>query len=251
MGANAMINNSLTADDPLAERDVYADIVSHAVTGELVGMLNFARMADLFGDVAEKIEAVEHAGSERAHAMALQEAARELDLDLVIDVDAPYWQRVRTSFRCWADRKDLVACVVIQELMLECLAIVLYGEVASVAPDRLACVFSKLAVEEAEHRGHAIEFLRHQRKVDPTAFDNKMGALHAEVMTILAEMLSRDDPHGHCRICGDKCVKPSLPAVNMQLATLRGKFLNAYLAALDEIGVPGERTVQWIANLPL
>lgn len=246
-----MSSRALSDDHTIANPDVYADILSHAVTGELVGMLNFARMADLFDDVAEKMEAVEHAGSERAHALALQAAARDLDLDLIVDVNAPYWRRIRSSFKCWADRQDLTACVVIQELMLECLAVVLYGEVALVATDRLARVFAQLAEEELEHRGHAIEFLRRQRELDPTAFDEKTEALHAEVMTVLAEMLARQDPHGHCGICSGKCVKPSLSDINLHLPTLRGKFLNVYLAALDEIGVPGERTVQWIANLPL
>lgn len=61
-----------------AQRRVYADILSQAVTGELIGMANYAAMAELCPDAAELEDAVEHAYNERTRAVAFRRAAQDL-----------------------------------------------------------------------------------------------------------------------------------------------------------------------------
>ena len=52
----------------IEEFNVTSDIFSQAITGELIGMSNFASLAETIDDPHEKMEAVEHANSERMHA---------------------------------------------------------------------------------------------------------------------------------------------------------------------------------------
>jgi fatty aldehyde decarbonylase len=233
-----------------AQRGVYADILSQAITGEVVGALNFATLAGLHDDIDEALAAVQHADSERAHALAFRAAARSLQIPVIENLDAPYWKRIRSSFLQWAAARDRVACIVIQEIMLESFAVAIYAQVGAAAPGRLGGTFSRIAEEEEEHLGHSIEFLIAEREKEPEDFDRKLEQIHGDIMTVLAEMVSKEDRQGHCGLCHGSCVKPSLTEVDLDLCEMRGRAINRYLSSLDEIGVRGERSLQWLLRLP-
>ena len=232
------------------QRGVFADILSQAITGEVIGALNFATLSGLHDDVEEALAAIEHAESERTHALAFRAAARSLEIPVIENLDAPYWKRIRTSFLKWAAAGDRVACIVIQEVMLESFAVAIYALVGTASPGRLGSTFSRIAEEEEEHLGHSIAFLIAEREKDPENFDRKMEQIHDDVMTALAEMVSKEDRQGHCGLCHGSCVKPSLTEVALDLCEMRGRAINRYLISLDEIGVRGERSLQWLLRLP-
>jgi hypothetical protein len=96
-----------------------------------------------------------------------------------------------------------------------------------------------------------MQILRAERAKDVTAFDAKVHRLHLDVMTTMAEMLARECKHGHCEVCHGDCVKPSLFEISLSAAELRGASLQQYLKALDMLGLPGEVTLAWIAQLPV
>ena len=56
---NATTNETMT----LEQFNVISDVFSQAITGELIGMSNFASLTDTIDDPHEKMEAVEHANS--------------------------------------------------------------------------------------------------------------------------------------------------------------------------------------------
>jgi fatty aldehyde decarbonylase len=242
-----LIDNSEITE---AQRGVYADILSQAITGEVVGALNFATLAGLHDEVDDALAAVEHAETERTHALAFRAAARSLEIPVIENLNAPYWARIRSSFLQWAAARDKVACIVIQEVMLESFAVAIYAEVGASGPGRLGTTFSRIAAEEQEHLSHSIAYLAAEREKEPDAFDQKLEQIHDDVMTVLAEMVAREDSRGHCGLCHGSCVKQSLGAVNLDLCELRGHAINRYLSTLDEIGVRGERSLQWLLRLP-
>src|SRR5258708_5761574 len=82
-----------------SNRLIYADVLSQAVSGELVGMLNYASMAALCPTAAEQQEALADAESERCHALAFRAVARDLGVRLVEDPRARYWRRLREAFQ--------------------------------------------------------------------------------------------------------------------------------------------------------
>jgi rubrerythrin len=236
---------------PTLADQVYAGILSQAVTGELVGMLNFISLAELSPEMEDKEDALEHAASERRHAQVFRRAARELGVPIVEDVNASYWRRVRSAFLEWAGRRDRLACLYIQELILESFAVSLYQSVGEVAPGSLGESFRRIAKEEEGHLQHALDLLREEYRRDPPGFEAKAKAIHDSVMPALAEMVAKDDPGGHCGLCGKECLKKSLPVVRLSIVTLRGKALKNYLRTLDALGLPGEETLPWVAALPV
>lgn len=235
---------------PDARRGVYADILSQAVTGELIGMANYAAMAELCPSVEELEDAVNHAYNERSHAVAFRRAAHDLGVEVIENLDAPYWRRIREAFLRHVHARDLSACLIVQELMLETFAVSMYEAVADATEGKLSQAFRAIAKEEEGHLQHALDELQAEFERDPPAFERKVHGLHEEVMTILAEMVASRDPAGHCGLCHGECVKGSLPEVGLSAATLRGKALNYYMRVLDRLGIPGDKSLAWVANLP-
>lgn len=135
--------------------------------------------------------------------------------------------------------------------MLESFAFSMYHAVADVAQGRLAKVFRAIADEEEGHGDHAVEELQTALAADRVGFEDKLETLHDEVMTTLAQMLAAKDSVGHCGLCHGECVKGTLQHVGLDRATLRGLALNRYLRTLDRIGVRGERSLAWVARLPV
>ncbi len=116
---------------------VWESILSQSATGELIGMMNFASLVDLYEEAEDKIDALEHAAREKAHARSFQRLGEEMGLCVTMNVNAPYWKRIRSAFVKSAGRGDFTACLIIQELMLESFAVSMYRAVGRVAPGKL------------------------------------------------------------------------------------------------------------------
>lgn len=247
---------SLMEMTPLTECDfptspIWQDVLAQAVTGELVAAMNYAALAAICDDPREAEEALGHAAIERAHAAAFTAAGRKIGVDVVSNVDGKHWKRLREAFmRCVAER-DTIGCLIVQEIMLESFALASYSRVAIVAPGSLGKTFAAIAADEQEHADHAMGILKAEREANPQRFDDKLHQLHLEVMTTLAAMLAKECKDGHCEVCESSCVKPSLFEVNLSAAMLRGASLQQYMKTLDALGLPGEITLAWIAQLPV
>lgn len=229
---------------------IWQDVLAQAVTGELLAAMNYTSLAQMCDDPEEIAEALEHALGERGHAASFAAEGRNLGVEVADNVQGMHWKRLREAFlRCIAER-DFVGCLVVQEIMLESVAVASYARVGKVAPGSLGKTFARVAVEEEDHIGHALEILKAERAVDAARFDQKVHRLHLDVMTTLAKMLAKDCHDGHCEVCRGNCVKPSLPDIGLNAAELRGASLQQYLRTLDELGLPGEVTLQWVAQLP-
>ncbi|MDQ2841264.1 MAG: long-chain fatty aldehyde decarbonylase [Acidobacteriota bacterium] len=238
------VSRSLTAP-------IWQDVLAQAMTGELVAAMNYSALSEICNDPAEADDALEHAEGERGHAAAFAAEGRKMGVDVPNNVDAKYWKRLRDAFmRCISER-DFIGCLIVQEIMLESFAVASYARVGKVAPGSLGKTFAAIAAEEEEHIEHAMAILRADRALDAQLFDEKVHRLHLNVMTTLAEMLTKECRHGHCQVCHDGCVKPSLPEISLTPAELRGASLQQYLKTLDTLGLPGEVTLRWVSQLPV
>jgi fatty aldehyde decarbonylase len=253
MEVSTSLNHSTPADakDVSLTASVWQDVLAQAITGELIAASNYASLAEICVDEAEKEDALEHASGERGHAAAFAAEGRKLGVNVVDNVEAQYWKRLRDAFlRCIAE-KDSIGCLIIQEVMLESFAVASYERIGQVAPGTIGKTFTAIAAEERDHIQHAMSILRADRARDVKRFDDKVHALHLDVMTTLAEMLAREDKNGHCQLCHGSCIKPSLPSVGLTTAVLRGVSLRQYLKVLDLLGLPGEMTLKWVTRLPV
>jgi fatty aldehyde decarbonylase len=253
------MNPALSLDCPLPigttsclpSASIWQDVLAQAMTGELIAAMNYTSLAEICDDPEEAAEAIEHAQGEQGHAARFAAEGRKIGVQVASNIDAKYWKRLREAFlRCIAER-DFIGCLVVQEIMLESFAVASYARVSKVAPGSLGKTFAAIAAEEEEHMDHALAILRAERELDSQRFDAKMHRLHLDVMTTLAEMLRKECRDGHCEVCHDACVKPSLPEVSLTPAELRGVSLQQYMKTLDMLGLPGEVTLAWIAQLPV
>lgn len=229
---------------------VISDIFSQAITGELIGMSNFASLAETIDDPHEKMEAVEHANSERMHAEGFLAYARKENLQINLNMNGTYWKGMRSQFLSYAQQKDFIACLIIQEVMLESFAVSMYTDVGHALGDEAGQLFLNIAAEEMEHLEHSSDLLRAELSRDRERFINKFEEIHYKCMNILASFTATTDLLGHCGVCNGDCMKGSLHHVGLDLQSLRGNALARYAAALDNIGIPGEKSIIWIARLP-
>ncbi len=236
---------------PSPNAPIWQDVLAQAMTGELLAAMNYAALAEICDDPAETADALEHATNERGHAARFAAEGRRIGIDVQNNVDAMHWKRLREAFmRCIAKR-DFIGCLIVQEIMLESFAVASYARVGKVAPGSLGRTFAAIAAEEEDHVDHAMEILRAERARDAQSFDDKVHRLHLEVMTTLARMLAKDCRDGHCEVCHGSCMKPVLFDVSLSAAELRGASLQQYLKTLDMLGLPGEVTLAWVAQLPV
>jgi hypothetical protein len=172
-----------------------------------------------------------------------------LNLPVTVDLDAPYWGRLRRAFQRFVAARDLIACNLAQEVMLESLAVSMYREVGRSVDGQLGALFTRIANDEEQHLSHSLDEFRALRQQDPVGFEAKVYEVHAEIMTIIGEMTANEDPSGHCGLCHGACVKSKLGAVNLDMSRLRGGSLQLYLSMLDQIGLPGDTTLRWMCEL--
>jgi fatty aldehyde decarbonylase len=235
---------------PLIQQSVVTDILSQAITGELIGMSNFASLTEVIDDIHEKMEAVEHANCERRHAEGFLQMAKKYGFKPQVNISGYYWRNIRNCFLTYCRQKDFIACLVIQEVMLECFAVSMYSDVGHALPNEIGELFLAISEEEREHIEHSISFLKTESDKDPLAFYDKMKGIHLDCMTILAEWTASSDLQGHCGVCKGNCMKGSLHEIRLDTAVLRGNALNLYMNTLDRIGLPGQKTLQWVISLP-
>src|ERR1700737_2208035 len=165
---------------------IWQDILAQAMTGELLAAMKYASLAEICDDPAEVADALEHAEGERGHAASFPAEGRKIGVDAINIVDAKHWKRLREAFlRCIADR-DFIACLIVQEIMLESFAVASYSGVGKVAPGSLGQTFARIAAEEEDHVDHAMAILRAERALDPRCFDDKVYRLLVAVMTPLS-----------------------------------------------------------------
>jgi fatty aldehyde decarbonylase len=235
----------------LPSASIWQDVLAQAMTGELIAAMNYTSLSEICDDPDEVADALEHAQGEQGHAARFAAEGRKIGVQVANNVDAKYWKRLREAFLGCIAQRDFIGCLIVQEIMLESFAVASYARVGKVAPGSLGKTFAAISSEEEEHVEHALAILRAERELDTQRFDAKVHRLHLDVMTTLAEMLRKECRDGHCEVCHDTCVKPSLPQVSLTPAELRGVSLQQYLRTLDMLGLPGEVTLAWVAQLPV
>jgi len=246
LNSSAIQCTSLSSSAP-----IWQDVLAQAITGELLAAMNYTSLSEICNDPEEAADALEHAENERGHAAAFAAEGRKIGVDVTSNVEGMHWKRLREAFlHCIAER-DFIGCLIVQEIMLESFAVASYARVAKVGPGTLGKTFARIAAEEEEHVDHAMAILRAERTRDVQRFDEKVHRLHLDVMTTLAKMLAKECKDGHCEVCHGNCVKPSLFEVSLSAAALRGASLEQYLKTLDMLGLPGEVTLAWVAQLPV
>lgn len=241
----------LSPDDPRYAR-IHRIIVSQAVTGESVGIEHYAKMIALCPGLPERLALLEDAWRERHHLVAVQDAAREMGLTIEDGRDDPYWSRIRAAFDECAARGDLIACHMVQDVVLECFAVTLYRCLVGRVDPALAGRFERIAADEEQHLRHGLDEARRAFDSDPEGTFARMEFANERVARVLAEWIRPEDCQPVCGVCGKVgggCAKPDLEALQLDLIRMRADFVSRYGAVLREAGVAPATVTRWVARL--
>src|ERR1700761_405160 len=145
MGTVVAINNS---NEMSATAAVWQDVLSQAMTGEVLAAKNYASLAEACDDPHEIAEALEHAEGERGHAAAFAAEGRKIGVSVINNVEARHWRKLREAFLRRMAEQDFIGCLIVQEIMLESFAVASYARVGRVGQGSLGKVFAAIATEE-------------------------------------------------------------------------------------------------------
>jgi fatty aldehyde decarbonylase len=234
-----------------SERAVVRDLLSQAITAELIGMSNFATLADITDDTDEKMAAVQQAETRRVHAEGMINLAAQFDLRPQGNTKGVYWRDFRNAFLKYARKGDYSACGIIQQVLFESVAVSFYDDVGVELDNAIGEFFCVLAEQERDTLNDTIHRLKPECNKNPEAFSRKLEQIHSDCMTVLARWAARTDLSGHCGICAGNCMKDALHELNLNMTSLRGNALKVYVVTLERIGIPVHRSLPWIAGLPM
>jgi fatty aldehyde decarbonylase len=228
---------------------VYRDVIGHSVTGEAIGIEHYSRMIPLTQSIEERLDLLEDAYREKQHLLGMREVADKLGLTAKTDLDGYYWRRVRAAFRERAEAGDLLGCYVMQDIVLETFAVIMYEAVIPGSTPFAAQMVRGIAGEERTHLAHGIRALKTAYEEDPEGVRERVAFANERVARVLSEWTRPDQCGISCGVCVNTCAKHDLPLIEVDLASVHARFLDDYGRALREIGLPAADVTRWLSQL--
>ena len=237
-----------------ARRQAYFDllgfIVSNAIAGEIMAVDNYTDIASLAPDEAYRAEALEQAEEERKHQRMLASLGRSLSIPIAQQIVEPQWLRVRKHFQVAVERNNLAACLIIQDLMVESMAIVLYRLLSGEADadPQTATVAGTILEDELEHWQIGVDRIQALRAENPHDVDDALVFAHHRVMPELFSLVSTRC-ESLCDVLGISCDSLDLADLATDIDQLRAQALEQYVSTLDAAGFPGRVTNPLVASM--
>lgn len=227
-------------------------IVSNAVAGELVATNNYSEMATIVPDVDTKLYLLHEAEEEAGHAKALMALCKRLGLPVADRIVEPEWHSVRKSFSAAVARGDLASCIIMQDLMLETMAVVLYRTLAGMDEARTDPETTRVATvlwkDETEHLDWGSDKIKEMAKEDPEKINDALVWSHHRTMPELFHLI-RDGCDTLCSVLGVECGTFHIEEMSTDLETVRINALDAYIETLDRAGFDPKVTAPLIASM--
>ena len=225
-------------------------IVSNAIAGEIMAIENYSEMVQLMPTVAEKIETAHQAKEECKHILLLAKLGRSLDFAVQKRIVEPQWNNIRKHFSTAVIKGDLAACLIIQDLMTETMAILLYrtlGKEIDTDP-QTATVATNILADELEHLGIGIARIKRMMAVDSERVHDALVWAHHRVMPELFGMISTSCAF-LCAELNIDCGSLTLKDIKSDIDTLRVEALEQYIDTLDKVGFEPTVTNALVASM--
>ena len=225
-------------------------VVSNAIAGEIMAVENYSELVPLMEGVPAKLATVKQAWEESKHIRLLLELARRNKFPVRNEISEPQWKNIRRHFHYAATRGDLRACLLIQDLMTETVAIVLYETLARAGKSdpRTESTSRTILADELEHRAIGAERLRAFLAADASGTQDALVWAHHRVMPELFSMISTSC-HSLCGELALDCSQLTLASLQTDIESLRVQALDRYVESLDMVGFAARTTGPLIASL--
>jgi fatty aldehyde decarbonylase len=228
--------------------DLMAYIVSNTISGEIMAVENYSEMVPLMATTDAKIETVKQAHEESKHIRMLASLGKRLDYAVKTEIVEPQWRAIRGHFQAAVKKKDLPACLIIQDLMTETMAIVLYKTLGRDTDPDTAQVAALILEDEIEHLGIGARRIKAMLAEDPDTIHDALVWAHHRVMPELFSMISTSC-HSLCGELNVQCNSLGLDSIATDIETLRVDALDAYMETLDMVGFDDKVTMPLLASM--
>ena len=228
--------------------DLMAYIISNAIAGEIMAVENYCEMTPLVEETDAKIVTVKQAHEECKHILMLSSLGRRLNFKVEQRIVEPQWLHIRKHFSDAVRRKDLAACLIIQDLMTESMAIVLYQILQRDTDPTTRDIAKRILADEIEHLGIGTQRLQKMLDEDRQSVEDSLVWTHHRVMPELFSMISTSC-HSLCDELEVDCGSLGLDSIRTDIESIRVEALETYIESLDQAGFDVKVTTPLIASL--
>jgi len=217
--------------------DLLSYIVSNAISGEIMAVENYSEMVQLMPDSVSRIDTNQQAAEECKHIRLLSKLARTLGFSVEQRIVEPQWNAIRRHFSTAVRKGNLPACLIIQDLMTETMAIMLYRTLANDADTdgQTGKVAHNILQDELEHLEMGVNRIRGLLETSPDDVHDALVWSHHRVMPELFSMMSTSC-HSLCDVLKIDCASLSLEKISTDIDSIRVKALQQYITTLDRCG---------------
>ncbi len=199
-----------------AYRDAYSRINAIVIEGEREACANYLAIAELLPDEAETLKRL--SAMESRHLKGFQSCARNLEVTPDMAFAERYFSALDDNFQKASQSGDLVTCLVIQSLIIECFAIAAYNIYIPVADPFARRITENVVKDEYLHLNFGQQWLKANFESARTGIE----AANAENLPIVWRMLNE--------------VEADTVPLQMEKEAIVEDFLIAYGEALGDIG---------------
>jgi len=197
-------------------RDAYSRINGIVIEGEQHAHDNFIRLSELLPEDAEEL--VKLGRMEWRHHKSFQACGRNLEVEPDLEFARQFFADLVQRFQSAANANQIVACLVIQALVIECFAIAAYNNYLPVADDFARPITEAVMQDEFSHLNYGEYWLKqHFNEVR-----EEIESTNRQVLPIIWRMLNE--------------VAADVKSLGMDKHALISDFLSHYGEALAEIG---------------
>jgi len=199
-----------------AYKDAYSRINAIVIEGEQEAYDNYVAIAELLPDTKEEL--IKLAKMEKRHMKGFQSCGRNLDVTPDMQFAGEYFADLHGNFQAAAAKGDVVTCLVIQSLIIECFAIAAYNIYIPVADPFARKITEGVVNDEYLHLNFGEEWL----KANFAEVKERIEEANKQNLPIIWRMLNQ--------------VEKDAAVLLMEKEALVEDFMIAYGEALANIG---------------
>jgi fatty aldehyde decarbonylase len=209
---------------------------------------NYSEMVPLIASTDEKIETVGQANDEAKHIQMLAKLGKRLSFRVKEQIIEPPWLNIRKHFSAAVNKSDLAGCLIIQDLMVESVAIMLYKMLGREGDPETAKLSDTILRDELDHLGIGINRIKDLMDKDPDMVHDSLVWAHHRVMPELYSMISTSC-HSLCDVLEIDCGGIGLDSINNDVESVKLEALEHYIETLDRTGFDTKVTSPLIASM--
>lgn len=197
-------------------RDAYSRINAIVIEGEQEAHENYVRLADLLPDSKDRL--VSLSKMESRHKKGFEACGRNLQVAPDMEFARQFFSQLHQNFQTAAAQGNIVTCLLIQSLIIECFAIAAYNIYIPVADDFARKITEGVVKDEYSHLNFGEEWL----KANFEQSKAELEAANRQNLPIVWQMLNQ--------------VEADARVLGMEKEALVEDFMIQYGEALSNIG---------------